>query len=126
MVVYIYVHTYYIILYTYKAKRNVVGGGGVGGGEGRKNVFIRMVECHAGLEIAPYISSAMRRETLFSTSQKPRTDVDHDEGVEVAGARETRAAVSLDFLIRTKLDVHMHTRSPPPSSLYRSNGGSSL
>lgn len=84
-----------------------------------------MVECHAGLEIAPYISSAMRRETLFSTSQKPRTDVDHDEGV-VGGGERARAAVSLDFLIRTKLDVHMHTRSPPPSSLYSSNGGSSL
>lgn len=39
-----------------------------------RNVFIRMVECHAGLEIAPYISYAMRRETLFSTSQKPRTN----------------------------------------------------
>lgn len=92
-----------------------------------------MVECHAGLEIAPYISSAMRRETLFSTSQKPRTDVDRGEGlvvVVVVGARESRAAVSLDFLIRTKLDVHMHTRSPPSSSssssLYSSNGGSSL
>lgn len=41
---------------------------------GEKNVFIRMVECHAGLEIAPYISYAMRRETLFSTSQKSRTN----------------------------------------------------
>jgi len=49
----------------------------VRGGGREKNVFIRMVECHAGLEIAPYISSAMRRrETLFSTSQKPRTDGD--------------------------------------------------
>lgn len=42
-----------------------------------------MAECHAGLEIAPYISSAMRRETLFSTSQKPRTQ---GEGVGCAGA----------------------------------------
>lgn len=55
--------------------------------EGRKNVFIRMVECHAGLEIAPYISSAMRRETLFSTSQKPRTDDDRGERWVVGGER---------------------------------------
>lgn len=62
-----------------------IGCAGVGGGGGprEKNVFIRMVECHAGLEIAPYISSAMRREILFSTSQKPRT---HGGGV---GTRET-------------------------------------
>lgn len=66
------------------------GGGDVGGVEGRKNVFIRMVECHAGLEIAPYISSAMRRETLFSTSQKPRTDDGLGEGWVVGGARDPR------------------------------------
>lgn len=79
---------------------------GDGSGVGKKNVFIRMVECHAGLEIAPYISSAMRRETLFSTSQKPRTDVDRWRGGD-----HPRTTVSLDFLIRTKLDVHTHTIS---------------
>lgn len=85
-----------ILLYTY-ARTHVHGGrdgrvGDAGHGEWdggieekeEKNVFIRMVECHAGLEIAPYISSAMRRETLFSTSQKPRTGP-------VAGTAEERA-----------------------------------
>ncbi|VVC43799.1 Hypothetical protein CINCED_3A002722 [Cinara cedri] len=47
-----------------------------------------MVECHAGLEIAPYISSAMRREILFSTSQKPRTGDGGVGGYEALGCRE--------------------------------------
>lgn len=86
-----------------------------------------MVECHAGLEIAPYISSAMqrRRETLFSTSQKPRTDNATGTGrwrwreaVTEKGrqTRHRRRRPSLDFLIRTKLDVHMYTLQLPLSS----------
>lgn len=75
---YICIMTVRVILYVYTDGRGQgrIKDRGVGG----KNVFIRMVECHASLEIAPYISSAMRRrETLFSTSQKPRTDDDDDD-----------------------------------------------
>lgn len=54
-----------------------------------------MVECHAGLEIAPYISSAMRRrETLFSTSQKPRTDDDGKGPGRVVGGGEEETSIS--------------------------------